>query len=350
MSTYIKVKIKVDENAKDGIAVFQKKKKLQDFPKYNDLKKEILKSCSSKANLVNALKPTDNFVLEFKSEENLYFPEALNNCIFNNPTFDFLKEKLSLRPETKDKTYKFMIKKQSIPTWKRPEFHKILETSLEKKWKPIYEDIKQQLGLTELEKTQTEYSILKKELSEKEKKIKGEHKNIICNNCFKSNIKGKRFICAECFNYNLCQDCEKLYYQRQIHDRKHTLIQVNQPISEDDDNLKYDCVISNSNDRGIQLDSDNIEQSYQLPIVVSNNGTKNLKNCYIVPIRYGDDYLTCEPFKFEEKVEISVTLNICLMIKLPNSDKNYYEGYFRMFTPKGLPFGQVLFIKAFRYE
>ncbi len=42
--------------------------------------------------------------------------------------------------------------------------------------------------------------------------------------------------------------------------------------------------------------------------------------------------------------------NFILMIKLPNLDKKYYEGYFRMFTPSGLPFGQIIFVKAYREE
>ena len=192
----------------------------------------------------------------------------------------------------------------------------------------------------------------KNELKENEEKINKEHTNIVCNNCFKSNIKGKRFVCAECFNYNLCQNCEEIYYKRQIHNRKHVLIQVNKPLLGDENNLlKYDNIISDNN-KEIKIDISDIEESKMFPfgIEVSNTGENNLEDCYILPIRYGEYYLRCEPVKINDSIERNYSEKIKMMIILPNLDKKYYEGYFRMFTPNGLPFGQVIFIKVFIYE
>ena len=329
------------------------KKKFEQYAKYNDLKKEIIDN-SKKQNKVGdgSLKHTDNFILNYeKDDKGNYFPEELNNCIFNNQTFDFLKEKLSLR-RIKDSIYRFKIEKvDKLPVWKKMEYDKILEIALESQWKPICDEIKREIGLKELEKSQLEYEKMKKELVENENNIKGVHDNIICNNCFKNNIKGKRFICSECFNYNLCQDCEKIYYKKEIHERKHTLIQVNKPLSKDEDNiLKYGNVIT-KNIQEIKLsDIVDLEQCYPLQIEISSNGSNNLENCYILPVRYGEDYLTCIPLKINESMKQNFSQNFILMIKLPNLDKKYYEGYFRMFTPSGLPFGQIIFVKAYREE
>ena len=342
----------VTNEAKNEKKVIIQKKKFDDYPKYQDLRKEILETCKKKG-FSNILNEKDNFVLRYIKDDksNAYFPEDLDGCIFNKPTLDYLKEKISLRG-IKDVLYKFQIEKGKIRIWKRSEYHKLLDKALEEQWKPICDEIKREVGLEVLQKSQAEFTQMKDKLMENEKKINKEHKNIVCSNCFKTNIRGKRFICAECFNYNLCQDCERIYYKRQIHDRKHLLIQVNEPLKDDENNLlKYDNIISNNNQEIRICDSD-IEEARILPldIEVSNNGENDLQDCYILPIRYGEDYLGCEPIKINDSTERNYSNQIKMVIKLPNSNKTYFEGYFRMFTPSGLPFGKVIFVKVFIHE
>ena len=348
----LKVLIVTNEGKQEKKVIIQKKK-LDDYPKYKDLRDEILEQCKKKG-FSKILSSNNNFILRYIKDDtsNAYFPKELNNCIFNKPTLDYLKEKISLRG-TKDALYKFQIEKvDKMPIWKRLEYHKVLDDALEEQWKPICDEIKREVGLEVLEKSQDEYSKMKNELIENEKKINKKHENIVCNNCFKNNIKGKRFICAECFNFNLCQDCEKIYYKKQIHDRKHLLIQVNEPLLGDENNvLNYDNIISNNNQE-IKLDDSDIDETrtFSLDLEVSNNGENNLKNCFILPIRYGEDYLGCEPIKINDSVDSNYSYKVKMVIKIPNSNKNYYEGYFRMFTRSGLPFGQVIFIKVFIHE
>ena len=345
---YIKILIEYGDESKALIG----KRRIDDFQKYQNLKEEILKVIKDDTDVNSFITPEDNFILRFvKDKKNkVYFPEELDECIFNNPTFDYLKEKIDLRG-IKDVTYKFQIEKGTLK-WKRMEFKKLLNNALEEKWNPICEEIKRDIDLNELEKSQNKYSQMKAELEEKERKINKIHKNIVCNNCFKSNIKGKRFICAECINYNLCQECEKIFYKRQIHNRKHVLIQVNEPLEGDEDNvLKYDNIIPNNN-REIKLDISESDENQIFPVDFEflNNGEMNLKDCFISPVRYGEDYLGCAPMKFNENIESNFSGKIILIIKIPNLNKKYFEGYFRMFTPSGLPFGQVIFIKLFLDE
>ena len=346
----IKILIPIGDGEKKN-SIFGKKK-IAEFPKYQNLKDEILKNLE-KDDQNTFITSNDNFILRFIKEKNskAYFPEELNECIFNNPTFDYLKEKIDLRG-IKDATYKFQIEKvgNEMPIWRKIDFKKILNKALEEKWNPINEEIKREVDINELEKSQVKYSEMKADLAEKEKKINKKHTNIICNNCFKNDIKGKRFICAECNNYNLCQDCEKIFYKRQIHNRKHVLIQVNVPLDGDDKNvLKYNNIISKNN-LEIKLSASDLDDSLTFPVNFEflNNGENNLKDCYILPIRYGEDYLSCASInKFNEDIEMNYSGKFGLMIKIPNLNKKYYEGYFRMFTPCGLPFGQVIFIKLF---
>jgi len=344
----IKVIIIKHENNVEKKKVIIKDTKIDTFEKYQVLKNSIKDMCAKKEK--GFLGDRTNFILRYKEDDKgkLYFPEQLHNCIWDNPSFEFFKEKLALR-EINNAKYTFEIEKvvkQNKP-FTRPKFDKLLGESLESIWNPICAEITKKVGLKELEKIQVEYSKKKEALIENEKKINGKHENIVCNNCFKNNIIGKRFVCAECNNYNLCQNCEKLLYKQQIHDRKHTLIQVNTPINDEENNvLKYDNLIA-KNTFEIKVDSKSDIDDLEIELEIVNNGLRNLKNCYILPVRYGDDYLKCITKVINESIDMNYSEKIRLNLKSPNSDKKYYEGYFRMFTPEGLPFGQVLNVKVF---
>ena len=315
-----------------------------DFKDYNELKRKLIDKNSKKMKM----KEKDLFILTFdddknKKDEKIYIPNDLKEGIWNNQTFKFLKEKLSLRG-IHDAKYRFIIKKvDKLPKWKKKENHECLKEALDSSWKPIHADIVSGVSLIKLEESKINYKKMKEKLEKCEKKLnKIVHKNIVCNNCFENDFKGKRFICAECNNYNLCQECEKLCYQNQIHPRHHTLIQINKSLNDEGENnlYKYNNVIGNNNQ-----EFKNVPTSFQLEISVINNGENDLNNCYILPVRYGEEFLSCNPKIIKEEVQRNMAIKIILVIRVPNN-KGYYEGYFRMFTPNGLPFGNVLFVKV----
>ena len=72
----------------------------------------------------------------------------------------------------------------------------------------------------------------------------------------------------------------------------------------------------------------------------------SLKNCYILPVRFGDEYLTCNPKIITDEIQRNMSLKVILVVRVPQNNKGYFEGYFRMFTPGGLPFGNVLCVKV----
>ena len=326
--------------------VVLKDKKFEDYEKFQNLKNEIIDKCKNTSGL-SKITRGENFVLKLRKDKNnpdLYFPDDLSDGFFNNKTFNYLKEKIALRDIKKN--YKFeLVKVAHLPKWERKPFNILLENALENVFQPILEGIQKDVSLSKLEASQIEYTRMKNELEENEKKLNHEHENTICNNCFETNIRGKRFICSECINYNLCQKCEKKFFQKQIHNRKHVFIQVNKPLSKENDVIKYNNIITDNN---IIEKTDLREIIYKSNCM--NNGSTKWKGCYILPVRYGDEYLTCEPFKIDEDVDLNGECKIILKIQVPNTNKKYYEGYFRMFTPDGLPFGQVITIKVVRGE
>ena len=329
-------KIIPGENSKQVLV----KGTFSDYSDYNKLKNKIIDSANNKG---YKLKEGDNFKLVFCEDpkKHLYIPSELKNGIGDKKSYRFFLEKILLRGI--NETYKFYIEKTKRPfKWKKKENLEILEEALDSSWKPICEDIIKEVGLSKLEEGKEKYTELKEELEKNEEKINKQiHENIVCNNCFVKNLKGKRFICAECKNYNLCQKCEKKFYQKQIHQREHTLIQLNKALDDEKENIIYSNIIGNKNQ-----EFKNVDSSFQIVISVVNNGEGNLKDCYILPVRFGDEYLSCIPKIITESVERNNPIKICLVIRVPNDNKGYFEGYFRMFSPIGLPFGDILSVKV----
>ena len=318
------------------------KGKINDFKDYKELKDKIIDSSRNSKLKQQKIKERENFILNFMEDKksNAYIPEDLTKGIWDNKTFSYFKEKLSFRG-IQNVTYKFNIEKvQRLPKWKRKENHEILNEALDASWNPINEDIINSVTLNKLEESKVIYNKKKEQLKNNEEKLNNEkHENIICNNCFKKDFHGKRFICSECNNYNLCQVCESIFYQKQIHNREHTLIQVNKSLK--DELYKYNNIIGNNNQ-----EFKNVPSSFQLEISIINSGENDLKNCYILPVRFGDEYLTCNPKIITDEVQRNMSVKIILVVRVPQNNKGYFEGYFRMFTPNGLPFGNVLCVKV----
>ena len=307
-----------------------------DFKSYNDLRQKVIDKSQKKD---PKLKENDVFILQFRNDNNLFIPSDIKEGLWNNPTFNYFKEKTSLRNITGN--YNFQIEKvKKLPKWKKKENKEYLQSSLKDSWKNISNDIIKDLNSLKLEQGCAEYSKLKKQFEESEKKInKQKHNDIVCNNCYKKDFSGKRFICAECNNYNLCQDCEKLFYKKQIHERDHTLVQINK--TPKDDLSKYNNIIGNNNQ-----EFQNVPSSFSIEFSIVNSGDADLENCYILPVRYGDKYLSCSPKIIEGSAQRNFIVKVSLLARLPHNNKGCFEGYFRMFTPNGLPFGEVLFVKV----
>ena len=90
----IKVIIVKIENNKESKKVILSNSKIDKFEKYRHLKNTIEENCTKKAKGFLGDRP--NFILKYKEDDKgkLYFPEQLENCIWDNPSFEFFKEKL----------------------------------------------------------------------------------------------------------------------------------------------------------------------------------------------------------------------------------------------------------------
>lgn len=212
-------------------------------------------------------------------------------------------------------------------------------------------------GLPTLKKKLTEYlkggldtalkkmiPIFKKEKIKNEKnwysKGKLKQKNIICNNCYKNNIIGFRFICSECDRFNLCEACESLRIQSQIeHEPSHFFIQISSLVNEDI--LLYNNIIERKNQH-IKINLDEIKDKNiqtETYVIIHNTGENSFKNCILFPICYGGKYILGD--KIDIKDDIKKNDSIKINIKLKGFENSGISKW-RMLTKNGIPFGEVI--------
>ena len=347
-------KILISQNCKNVIL----NGRFKDYISYDELKNKLMenyeKSSFIKENI--PINPNEKFILVLiknnkNNSDEIYFPEDLNNSIWDNETYNYLKEKLKIRGI--NERYRFYIEKvENFPKFILKKNSEKLNQALDKYWEEVYKDITNELNIVKLEKIKNEFDKNYKNKNDIDRKNINRiiHKGLICCNCLKKDFSGKRFICSECNNYNLCQECENILYIKEIHSREHVFIQINKSF-EQNNFFKYDNIIGNYNKEFNYICSD----FFNLELTIVNIGENDLKNCYILPIRFGERYLDCIPNIIKESVKKNMSLNIELCIRKAdtigiNSKSKSLEGYFRMLTPEGIPFGNVVFIKVLNWN
>ena len=156
------------------------------------------------------------------------------------------------------------------------------------------------------------------EITEKSQPI---HKGIKCNGCGINNIKGIRYKCSTCLDYNLCEDCE----EEIEHDENHFFLKINQPIISENllekkinaskikfnkkmnELLNYDFTVEPKN---IQIKENNLI-NYQ-PIKFKNTGNISFKKGFVFKCIkeknnfVGNDYHFKEEVKPGESIEIEL--------------------------------------------
>lgn len=202
----------------------------------------------------------------------------------------------------------------------------------------IYKSIKTQMNLNE-----EKYNI---ELNQNELI----HKDIKCNQCNEENIKGIRYKCLQCQNFNLCSNCEA----KNEHDPNHIFIKIRKPLKDEEELLMKE---------NRQLKYKNNEYNYSVNIkdIIFNMEKKEndmlvqqitLKNIGNEAWRAGtvfkclsDSKIKGNDFQIECKVNKDQTINIELIFDdikdsiLPSV--NEYLVYYQMFNSNNEAFGNI---------
>ena len=253
------------------------------------------------------------FVLEQDKKEQII---GGIESIYDTESLNYLIEKIQMS-EKGDVKLRFELKTvKMLPKLERPKYCEIFAKSLNFSFESLKEKI-----LKDLEKIN------------ENKKI--ENKNVFCNNCFKQNFKGLRYICSECDNYNLCENCYN-FYNSNHYNKEHLFIRLNNPV---DVNLElFNNQFTNNNQNFYDVKTN----SFDINLNIFNNGEENLCDCFITAIKFGEKYLKCEKLIIGENIKQNEQKDVQIKIKDFCCEKGIYKGLFRMFTKQGLPFGDIL--------
>ena len=331
MSKKCSIKIVYKEKPNNVIA----KDNIFKFSNYDDLKSKII---HSKVGDNKALEK-EKFILEIEGD-------GINGMtsIWNEETFKYFKGIIENNPSI-EKLKLIIVKVENYPEWKKPQYTKILKKSLESAWESTKKEIEEDLTEKYLNDGQRLFKQEKKEkdINLEEEYYKILHSNIVCNNCLTSNFSGTRYICAECDNFNLCEYCQE--NARVSHKSEHTFIKLNNPIL--DDILKYNSIICPKK----QLLKKKEEEPFEIKIDIMNNGENNLQGCFISPIRFGKNYLGCLKKTILDDCKNGEKTSLDVLIKFEDDEDeeespDAYEGYFRLMTKDGIPFGDIFNIKV----
>lgn len=156
------------------------------------------------------------------------------------------------------------------------------------------------------------------------------HKGIKCNGCGINDIKGIRYKCSICLDYNLCEKCE----EDTEHDENHYFLKITQPVSSEDnlnqkiyaskinlskamnDNNNYDFIV----DPIIFQFKENNLINYQT-IKFTNSGNISFKKGFIFKCIKEKNNLIGNDYYFKEEVNPGKSIDIELIF-----DSDQQEG------------------------
>jgi hypothetical protein len=183
------------------------------------------------------------------------------------------------------------------------------------------------------------------------------HDGIKCNECNIENIKGARYLCTKCQNYNLCSNCEK----NTAHDPSHILIKIRKTLKEETELNELTSKINK------ELKYKNYEYNYSvepknIEFKISNKEMDilvqqvTLKNTGQIP--WEDAMFKCLPHSqirgksvhIKDQLKKDETINIEIIFenfkdKLIPSVNEYYANY-QMFNNKKEAFGNITRFKV----
>ena len=167
------------------------------------------------------------------------------------------------------------------------------------------------------------------------------HMNVICHNCLSSNFSGIRYACVECENFNLCQACKDK--ANISHNKSHGFIQINKPVKNDIKNYKNLF-------RPNKIFMSSGREPFEITYEINNIGTRSLKGCYFLSIKTSKKYLTCKKEVIKDDIKTGEKKRMNLTINFNHDDddddnQDVYEGFFRLFTEEGVPFGDILYVQ-----
>ena len=269
-----------------------------------------------------------NPIIINKPEINLVSTEASINILGNKR-----KEK-KIEEKQKEKEVKEKKEKNEIESTMKSILKEKMKKLEDKLVEELYNNLQNEISKS---KINNKKNIVKVEKNNDNGMSKMIHKGIICNKCGETNIAGIRFKCAQCSNFNLCENCAKNY----IHDMRHIMVKIRYPYANENEliskinrNISYKNQNMNYNlePKIINIDG-NLDSVVQI-IKITNTGLApwrgvTLKCIYDKSEIYGEDFDINYNVNSGSSVNAQIKFNnIQNQIKF---NKKIYYSFFQMF-------------------
>lgn len=164
------------------------------------------------------------------------------------------------------------------------------------------------------------------------------HKGIQCSNCLIPEIKGIRFKCSTCENYNLCSVCE----ENSTHDLNHIMIKIRCPDSNFRENhqIKYITEGLNYAYSPCILTSFQGKEFKQI-VKLINTGVQHWPVDTAFKCCEKESEITGKAASIRVKTQAQGDCNLEITFDIRNKKPGEYFSIWQMFTPKNVPFGEV---------
>ena len=213
---------------------------------------------------------------------------------------------------------------------------------------PIKEEKKE---LTEEERIKENIrSLVKSKLKTLESNIYNEiikneqpiHNGIKCNACGTKNIKGIRYKCSTCDNYNLCENCE----ENSNHDENHILLKIRQPIVENELNQKISSSILFRCDFSVEPDNFTLRKNDLVNVrrfTLNNIGNVPFKKGFWFKCIKEKSTIVGNDIKIEEEIKPGESKGLDILYDKENlvcKGNEYYSSY-KLIDDKSKQIGNI---------
>ena len=148
------------------------------------------------------------------------------------------------------------------------------------------------------------------------------HFGIKCQKCQIFPIKGHRYKCPKCLDYNLCEECEQLNSEVNFHPHSNFILYRSPEIAMTSDDYSYECLTQN-----LEIHEKYGVESFNIKLRLKNNGyLKWSENC-VLKCKKEKSTIFCDKYKLpsiDKNEEIDVILNFHKCNKIPIGEYDCY--------------------------
>ena len=167
------------------------------------------------------------------------------------------------------------------------------------------------------------------------------HNGIQCAHCQNMPIKGQRYKCPKCLDFNLCEECEQLNSETHFHPHTDFILYRSPEIAISNKDYSYECLTKN-----LEIHEKYGIESFSIKLKLKNNGYLKWTENTVLKCKKEKSTIFCDKYKLpsidiNEEIEIILNFNKCN--KIP---KGTYDCYVN-FIPDGKIRRSPILIKVF---